>query len=330
MPRNLKATVAEEILFQYGFATAEPTEGRSSVADLFKPDRRCGVYVLHFATGELYVGQSVNVVRRYAEHLKAHPDIAALGFKELSSEELDASEQELIQVLERGGQRLRNVTFSALPPTESDFDLVMSPSEQELWLEHPDSVDTSGKRIKNEHLRQKYSPRFKKFTTIDNVSSIVAGASKYLRAAIPAIKRGEVSFWAVSCLPAYPNRNIILFLRINLNWQEVFTVFRDKATGVDFFSFHLAKSPLEEHYGPRLSELQNCFPGIEIANHTYVPGGHDQINLIVAGSQLASFLETPEVRDAIRQFNLRLMRKGACMYSKNHCLDLADLLLDRG
>lgn len=327
MLQNAVAATAEEILFQYGFRAIEPTEGRSSVADLFKPNRRCGVYVLHFATGEMYVGQSVDVVRRYAEHLRVHNDIAALRFRELPGEELYASEQRLIELLERGGQKLRNITFSALPPTESDFDLLMSAADQELWLEHLDSVDAGGARIKNEDLRRKYQPRFRRFATMENVSGIVSGTREYVRAAIPAIKRGEVSFWAVSCLPAYSNRNIILFLRVNINWQEVFTVFRDKATGGDFFSFHLAKCPLEERYGPRLSELQNCFPEIEISDHRYAPGGHDQINVVVAGSQLASFLEIPEVRNAIRRFNLCLMRKGACNFGKNHSLDLADLLI---
>ena len=128
-------------------------------------------------------------------------------------------------------------------------------------------------------------------------------------------------------MPAYPNRNIILFLRININWQEVFTVFRDKSSGQDFFSFHLAKKPLEERYGPQLSELHDYLTGIEIIDHWYIPGGYDQIKLVVAGTHLGNLLDSPEIGGAIRQFNLRLMRKGACNFGKNHCLDLADLLI---
>lgn len=33
---------------------------------------------------------------------------------------------------------------------------------------------------------------------------------------IPAIKRGEVSFWSVSCLPAHNNPDLTVFMRVNI------------------------------------------------------------------------------------------------------------------
>ena len=33
-------------------------QGRASIADLFPPGQRCGLYILHFANGEIYAGQA--------------------------------------------------------------------------------------------------------------------------------------------------------------------------------------------------------------------------------------------------------------------------------
>ena len=47
-----------------GFGTYAFVRDRISVADLFKPNRRCGLYALHFANADGYVGMSIDVVRR--------------------------------------------------------------------------------------------------------------------------------------------------------------------------------------------------------------------------------------------------------------------------
>lgn len=91
-----------QTLVEQGFPRPEPVKGRSSVADLYKQGRRCGVYVLLFGDGHAYVGQSLDVVRRYAQHLRVHQDIEAISFRESLPDELDAVEQGLIKLAERG------------------------------------------------------------------------------------------------------------------------------------------------------------------------------------------------------------------------------------
>jgi hypothetical protein len=58
-------------------------QGRASIADLFKPHRRCGIYVLRFSNEEFYAGQAVDVTRRYAQHRKTHGDIEQMAFKQV-------------------------------------------------------------------------------------------------------------------------------------------------------------------------------------------------------------------------------------------------------
>lgn len=313
----------ERLLIDRGFPQFEGTRGRASVADLFKPGRRCGIYVLVFSDGKAYVGQSVDVVRRYAQHLRVHQDIEAISFKSVAPEDLDEAEQTLIRLSERAGHQLRNVVFSALPPLESDFDLVMSPDEQERWLSDPDLVDISGARFTNDALRRKYEAKYLRFRAQDGTGKILEQVRCYVRRGIPAMKRTEVSFWSISCLPSYADPEITLFLRVNVYWQEVMTMFREKNSGADCFSLHVAKKPIEED-----AKLCRGIAGVEILEHQYAPGGHDQVSLVGPSEMFDAVMARPCVKRAIREFNHRLMKKGPCNFARYHCLDLADVIFD--
>lgn len=311
-----------ETLSEQGFSEPEPAQGRRSVADLYKPGKRCGVYVLLFRDGSGYVGQSVDVVRRYSQHIRNHEDIEAISFRTTSPEELDLIEQGLVGVFEHGGYKLRNIVFSTLPPITSDFDLIMAEADQTRFLSDMKFTDYHGERIVNPELRAKYANKYRTFKEFTGISDVVDTLRLYVRVGIPAILKGEVSFWAVSCLPSYNNPSITLFLRVNVFWQEVFTMFREKQSGADFASLHVARVPIE-----RDVRLLSDFANLKILDHTYVPGGHDQVNLLIPSRDLSAFMGRDSVRLAVRTFNLRLMKKGPCNFARNHCLDLADEII---
>src|SRR5215213_10491999 len=136
-----------------GFSPWRQVHGRASIADFFKPGRRCGIYVLRFSNEEFYAGQAVDVTRRYAQHRKTHADIEQMAFKQVPRDKLDEEERSLIWCLERQGWPLRNVTFTSMPKAESDFDLVMPPEEQERWLGDLGYVDDGGERLIDPALR---------------------------------------------------------------------------------------------------------------------------------------------------------------------------------
>ncbi|MCL5745525.1 MAG: GIY-YIG nuclease family protein [Acidobacteria bacterium] len=313
----------EQLLAERGFPEPEGAKGRGSVADLYKPGQRCGIYVLLFSDGHAYIGQSVDVVRRYTQHLRVHQDIEAISFKAVPSIELDATEQELIRQAERSGHRLRNVVFSALPPVESDFDLIMSPEEQAGWLSDPDRIDIEGARFTNDDFRRKHARKYYSLRANGGIEEVVEKVRYYVRKGIPAIKRGEVSFWSLSCLPSYANPEITVFMRLNVYWQEVMTIFREKRSGLDVFSFHVAKEPIA-----RDAYLRDELPELEIEDHWYAPGGHDQVNLVFPSRVFEAVMARRSVRTAIRSFNHRLMRKGACNFARHHCLELADAVVE--
>lgn len=308
-----------------GFSQPQYVEGRTSIADLFTPGKRCGLYILQFSDGEVYAGQALDVTRRYVQHRKVHFDIEKISFKRLAKKHLNDEERALIWKLEGDGYLLRNISFTSIPRGESDFDFVMPPEEQEQWLKDTNYVDLSGSRVVNPELRRKYSRKFQQFSSMSRFNQVINVMRQYVQAGIPSPLQSELSFWGCSCLPSNSYSSEIVYSRININWQEVFTVAEYK--GELEFSFHLALSPIEEIFGESLSRLIEKFPSLEVTDHFYEPGGQDQINLIIQGSESAKkFLQHKEIILAIRLFNLRLMKKGACIFSRYHCIDLAEII----
>ncbi|MGB8646216.1 MAG: GIY-YIG nuclease family protein [Anaerolineae bacterium] len=308
-----------------GFSESTVVEGRESIADLFRPNKRCGIYVLHFANDEYYVGQAVDITRRYVQHRHNHQDICELFFKQVQQQDLNESERSAIWAFESAGAILRNITFVSVPRYESDFDLIMSPTQQESWLSDLAFVDSEGKRPVNPELRNRYAKRFDRFQRLRFTREATDLLHEYVLKGVPAIKRGEISFWSCSCLPAF-RRGIIIYSRINVNWQEVFTISEENRELN--ISWHLARQPLEQAFGKTLKALGKQYRLLEWGNHWYEPGGFDQINLFTRDIQTASnLMHNSTIQSAIRSFNLRLMRKGPCTYNRYHCLDLADRVI---
>lgn len=316
----------ENILHPLGFKITNYVEGRTSIADLYKPKRRCGIYVLHFSNAEFYAGQAVDVTRRYIQHSKVHGDIQQISFIEIPAEELNAVERNIIWTLEKKGIPLRNISLTSIPKGESDFDFVMSKENQEKWLNDLNFTDMTGSRPIYPDLRRKYERKYNQFLQKPNSEAVIKILRHYAQMCIPVVKRGEVSFWSCSCLPGSAGENTI-YSRINIYWQEVLTVFEFKKK--IHFSFHLAASPLRNSFNVNIIGLQLRHKNLQIEEHRYNPGGQDQINLTVEGEDEAlRLVQNKNVKKAIRLFNLRLMQKGACTWNKNHCLALADRLVD--
>lgn len=304
-----------------GFSQPHHVWGRASIADLFKPGEHCGLYVLHFTNGDIYAGQALDVTRRYVQHRKVHADIEEISFKHVPEDRLNDEERTLIWSLEQDGQRLRNITFTSVPKGECDFDLVMSPEEQNRWLEDPSYIDFGGSRIVDPGLRRKYSRKYKSFAELPRSDEVLSVLRNYVQAYIPAFLRSEVSFWCVSCMPV---RNV--YARINIYWQEVLTV--SVAEDAILVSLHVADSPFTLLSDEALTLLFERHPALEAIDHKYGPGGSDQINLVLPLADAKIFISDPEVLPAIRLFNLRLMKKGPCNFARYHCMDLADKILD--
>jgi hypothetical protein len=247
-------TSINPFLTSCGFLPVYHVEGREAIANLFAAGKRCGIYVLHFADGRYYVGQSVDVTRRYVEHRKNHVDIVKLSFQEIAQAQLTSVETMVMHLLKDQGFSLRNIRGIDPPPGLADFDLIMAQSAQEQWLTDTAYTDFSGSRIIDPELRSKYHGKYRRFLNMPHAQDVIDVLQEYIATAIPRVRASEVSFWSCSCLPE-PH----VYARININWQEVFTAFISQNELL--FSFHSGLSPLD--VGDSLSTFFRRFPRLE-------------------------------------------------------------------
>lgn len=194
-----------ELLESFTFAPSRFIQGRFSIADLFPAHRRCGIYVLHFANGELYVGQATDITRRYVQHCKTHSDICRISFKPMQQHLLNDEERNIIWTLEGHGYKLRNITFTSYPKEENDLDLVVSPQEQSAWLAQSLQNLDEQVRTSDVDLRRKYAPKWQTFLKKPAASTVLSMLQTYVQTALPYPLRTELSFWSCSCLPSYTN-----------------------------------------------------------------------------------------------------------------------------
>ncbi|MDX1994455.1 MAG: hypothetical protein SF029_18880 [bacterium] len=307
---------------------------RRSIAHVIRLKRLYGIYVLHFANGEFYAGLTINVVRRFAQHVVNHKDIVALSFKQVSLNKLQSEEKRVIQTLEKAGFHLRNIIHTSISYAPSAFDEVMPPQQQEQWVNDVNFVISTGQRADEPELRRKYKDRYAKLVQKPYAEEMIQVIRQYVQTCIPTYLSSEMYYWNVSCLLEKRANNMLIYSRVCIYWQEVFTV--GTINGEPFFSWHLARSPLEINVKLKRGTLTTLNPALFLKHplhahlHTYKPGGQDQINLQLDGSIEAALnvLHEPTILYAIRRFNLNLMRKGLNIYYKYHCFDLADRLVN--
>jgi hypothetical protein len=275
----------EPTLASLGFTKPQQVVGRVTIADLFRPGHRCGIYVLHYSNGEYYVGQAIDVTRRFVQHLQTHGDIERISFRQVPRLRLNDEEKALIWRLETDNVPLRNIALTSVTYGPADFDSVMSLNEQERWLSDGIQIDMSGPRVVDEELRRRYRRKYESFLQLPFADSAIQVLRSYVAVGIPAIRRGEVSFWSSSCLPSYSNRAVTIYSRINVYWQEVFNVhvFQEDL----WVTMYVAKSTLEEKYGKSLSGLLRKYPSLEKLDTKYEPGGPDQLGLVVPNVEIA-------------------------------------------
>lgn len=308
------------LLNKSGFTPPFYVEGCKNIKDFLPESSKTGIYVLHFSDGTKYVGKSKEISRRFNQHSNNFEDIVALSFKEVAFNKLDIAEEQTVRLLEKYKVKLRNILLSSFTYKKTIFFDLVTEQDQEKWLTKLDYNSYKGKRIVSDEIRERYKNKFAKFMKDSASEKVINFLKIYLYIAIPFPIKTELSYWVISCLPG---SSIKTFCRINLFWQEVLTAFEDNKEL--YFSFHLMKSEISDNTFDKILD-DNC----EIYDHKYKPGGEDQCNLIVKSYKKAvDILKEDEIRIAIKKFNLNLMRKGNCQYSRYHCFDLADIIVKR-
>lgn len=317
MPDNFVRTL--------GFQPFMDVSARVSMSDVCGKEA-CGIYILRFCDDSFYVGQSRNIARRFLQHRKNFGDIAAITFRKCRIADLDRAENAAIAAMEER-YKLRNIALTTLPQiSECELDEIMPVARQEEWLANPVPTFEAGKRIEDPVLRYRTEKRCKKLLEDEHFrETFLPVMQRYVRLCIPEPWLTEITWWGCSCLPPY-NRGIIIYSRINLRFQEVFTACHIPKSGEDIYSWHIALSPISDCF-------RDIYPSpgsIELSSNIYPAGGSDQLCIRAYDEASAmKLLEQPDFILAAKKFNLARMRTGAQPWAKFHAPGLADALLPK-
>ncbi|MDT3766943.1 GIY-YIG nuclease family protein [Gleimia hominis] len=186
----------------------------STVAPLFAPNERRGIYILEFKNGERYVGQTENVVTRYSthrhgsKHHAAWQYVTAISFCHIPEGNLDEPERITIRQ-QRAAHRLRNRAFNFGHWEPTVLDDYVAPEEQLHWATGHPSYDLApfaeaAKNLKQETPKlltkrrgQEVMPDGRPVweVVVDELAQIVA-------LAIPNATQTQKRFWTLSDYPS--------------------------------------------------------------------------------------------------------------------------------
>lgn len=307
-----------------------------SVAHLFARSKgRCGVYVLKFGNGESYVGQSIDVVTRFGDHLRKVGDILEIEFARVPRSGLDAVEEDLIRKLEGDGVRLRNkkhVLASTAYEVSSDLDLVVTPQQQNAWLcgevDVPDTADRVGDPVLRAGGESKCAAL--RAHTLGPYAAFLARL--YVQWAVPRPRATEMTFWAASAMPSTNRSTWPRLVAVSVNKMETFVAGWDREEPELLWGFlNVRRSTLEEKYGSVRAFVGPRQNWLDVEEAGYEAGGGDvaRINVVDGPSFGRLFMEDDNdgVVAAAGDLALALMRKGPTLQWRWHNFSLADELV---
>lgn len=312
-----------------GFAPTVPVSTLRSVAHLFGSSKgRCGVYLLEFPGARFYIGQAVDAARRFGQHRKNYDDISGFSFIPTQPGSLDQVERGLIHKAELLGLVILNTVHAANVIGETDLDMVLSPLQQTEWLSSPVRFNTgdaaapialAGAQV------ERFSGKFFKFKEHPLYVPASELVTTYVRHCIPAPKRTEYSFWAVSCLPATNHNTWPRLLCVSAGVMELLVLGFHKNDQSALWGFvTVASDVLSDNFKTEKS-LIDFFPSVEVSSRQYRDAGQHQVTLWAPDEQsFSTILRHEAVQQAAASLALRVMRKRATIYSKFHCKHLAD------
>lgn len=306
-----------------GFCAFVQVAGRRSIAHLIPQNGRCGIYILKFSDGALYAGQSIDIIKRFSQHRKAHPDIQELCWKAVGIKSLDDSERIVISNIEDSGNKIRNIQFTSLPLPNSELEILLTGGQLSRFLENADWNDEAGDRHFSESEIARMQRRFMKLKGFFGSDALFVILGHYLTRCVPAPFKTEMSHWAASCLPASSSGEVIC--RVNVGWQEVLTVGGDAEAATVYFQ--VRRSVIGRSFRDLLA-FRRRHPSIVFFRSSYSAGGADQIR--IASPYLEGTLRL--LQDSVfvlaaRHLNVALATRSGCMWARSHCPQLVTAAL---
>lgn len=301
------------------FLRWELPAGVSLAALLPSSMSRCGIYVLEFSDGELYVGQTVSLLSRIASHYRKWPnDIVAVRFSATRRENLDQAERDVVAQLVAAGSRLRNIDLLALPLRSEALDMVVDPAVQAEWLAGESGALAIGDRGQIAQQRRKTRPRYRKLSKHSEYQHVLAALTAYIRECVPWPHLTEGRFWSVTSLPSTGRTS---------DWRRLAAV---SINNVEVLVLGEALEEQSEGWKPEgflnvaLDTRLEDSGDFKTYRSEYRPTGQVLNIPFHRFGTVPEMLANPRISGPARELSMGLLRKGPGMFGRFHDYNLSD------
>lgn len=315
------------------------TAGLTSLAPLLR-GQSGGIYLLEFADGTEYVGQTVNFVTRLANHAhggKHHQpwtDIVAVSILNVPLDQLNVWERRIIEQERSRGATLRNKVFNIGFAGPSVFDAVIPVEQQTHWALGDgdfgiDQYRAAAQRDRGPTPKLLQSPLGKRaIEGADSVADVVIEILALLIGwIIPDAPHLEGEYWTLTDFPSTAGGR---FATLNVGSLELayfprWVEFPDHSPAA-FVNFPRGTFDFtEDDEGRQISELPNgCV--CEGGRNKYKIAEVDCV--IIGLPTIAQF--DPTMIELLRKFALDLMRRSdSRKFARWHSAELSRLVYQR-
>lgn len=303
------------------FREWDTPDGFASSA-LFQERLACGIYVLVFANGEEYVGQTVNFPMRFSTHRRRWNDITSVRFAEVLNADLNEAERAVIRQRSAAGVYLRNRSLLAQPLGSSPFDLIVDREVQAAWLQvtaaddEPVEIDDQRTLIAQRRIRTR--ARLDELRTHPRFEDVLESVASYVAFVIPWPHETEGMQWTLTALPSTSRgRDNRRLATLSIQNVEVLVLGEGREPNGEWEPYTFMNTAVMPNVPSELAHVLDEVEGYRSAGivHQFNAAGHDVVG---------ELLGIPEVRLAARSLALGQLRKGRSVLSRHHNDAFAD------
>ncbi|ROQ04255.1 hypothetical protein EDF54_2457 [Rathayibacter sp. PhB93] len=289
-----------------------------SAATLFT-DRTllCGIYVLEFENGQRYVGQTRNIVSRYATHRRHHGDVIALTFA--SCRQTDLDHYEVLEIRrQEASHRLRNLALTGWPGGEDVLGVTVEEGKSILLPWEREKRGRVG-----EEGASTLPARFWELARRSDYDEMSAVLARYVCETIADPFGTQFALWTISALPSTKRtktRRRLLTLSCGILETVFAQVEREVlliVVNVDAETFDRASRPLTSQRPIALrSRSTAAYKSARVAQYVF-KSWHD----------FATALDYVPFVEAAYKLNTTMMRRGGSPLRRHHNTFFANDLL---
>jgi hypothetical protein len=298
-----------------------------SAAALFADSTKVGgIYVLEFEDGMRYVGQTRQIVSRYASHRRHHGDIVAFSFAACAPDDLDEHERQEIRRQE-AKHSLRNLNLTGWPSGTGDLDVT---------IENGESVVLPWERDRRLRLSDEGEAtrqgRFWSLASRDDYDEMAAAVAKYIDECIPDPFGTQRHLWAIVALPrtgrAKQSRRLFTLSCGGLETLYVYEIQEGHGARLEI-AINFDDARAAEVRGPNAtrSPIPRVFRTIyHVPDYTSATVHQC---LVTRWKDLERTLDYEPFVEAVYKLNTMQMRRRSSPFKRHHNMQFADDLLRR-